>query len=577
MSLIDLILRRDTPTDTTPSIQSDADVLLKALLTGQPISKESALSIPAVSEAVDRIGNIVASLPVRLYQESTGADGQRRVKEIHADPRTLLLNVEPGDMLDAFQTKKALTRDYLLDQGGFLFINQKPSGFIDSLNYVDPGFVGYYKNADPIFKVAQYLVNGRRYETHQFVVLLRNTSDGIAGKPLIHELSKVLASAVETVAFELGLAVKGGSKKGFLTAKSKLDDKAMGALRDAWRKLYGNSEENIVILNDGMEFKEAGATSQELQLAERKKSLAEELKGVFHVSDDFDKTVKDAVMPVLNAFESAFTRNLLTEAEKAGGLYFAFDTKEITKGDIKQRYEAYKIAAAAGFMTKNEIRYREDLDPIEGLDVVSLGLGDVLYDVKNKEYYTPNTGQTKTPGQPTNPAAELVAEDDAAAANQPFNRFKRQGAPVMAGLAVMAADTGRVLMLQRAKVEGDDAGGCWEFPGGHIEDAEDPLAAALREWSEEVGQQVPAGSMAASWTSTDGIYAGFVWLIDTEATIALDDRETVTNPDDPDGDILEAIAWYDPAHLVDNPAVRPELATDIETVTEAIKAAGSVK
>jgi hypothetical protein len=43
-------------------------------------------------------------------------------------------------------------------------------------------------------------------------------------------------------------------------------------------------------------------------------------------------------------------------------------------------------------MTKNEIRYAEDYDSIEGLDVVSMNLANVLYDVKNKTYYTPNTG-----------------------------------------------------------------------------------------------------------------------------------------------------------------------------------------
>ena len=43
-------------------------------------------------------------------------------------------------------------------------------------------------------------------------------------------------------------------------------------------------------------------------------------------------------------------------------------------------------------MTKNEIRYAEDYDSIDGLDVVSMNLANVLYDVKTGKYYTPNTG-----------------------------------------------------------------------------------------------------------------------------------------------------------------------------------------
>lgn len=54
------------------------------------------------------------------------------------------------------------------------------------------------------------------------------------------------------------------------------------------------------------------------------KTLAGDLRDVFHVSADFDPTVKEAVMPVLNAFESALSRNLLTEDEKDAGYYYKF-------------------------------------------------------------------------------------------------------------------------------------------------------------------------------------------------------------------------------------------------------------
>ena len=42
-------------------------------------------------------------------------------------------------------------------------------------------------------------------------------------------------------------------------------------------------------------------------------------------------------------------------------------------------------------MTPNEIRRAENLNYIEGLDVVNVGLGAVLYDVNKHVYYTPNT------------------------------------------------------------------------------------------------------------------------------------------------------------------------------------------
>lgn len=562
MGIFDKLLRRETP-QTTSNIIEPSDALLRALLSGEEVNRESAMSVPAVAAAVDRIANVVGMLPVRLYQESSAGEDRRKVTEIHGDSRTKLLNVDTADLLDTFQFKKAMATDYLIDRGAFAVIKKQRVDWV-GLHHVDPGFVTYYKNTDPVFKTASYQIGNNRYQPHEMIIMLRQTRDGVSGVSIIEEVRRALSTAVESMAFELGLVRKGGSKKGFLESDKILEQKQMDALRAAWKKLYSNDEENIVILNNGVKFKEAAATSVELQLNERKKQLAEEINGIFHVSDDYDKMVKEAVMPVLNAFEAALSRNLLTEEEKANGYYFRFDTKEITKGDIKTRYDAYKTATEAGYLTKNEIRYMEDLDPIDGLDVVGLGLGDVLYNTKTGEYYTPNTGETKKldGSTPVTPGAE------------PFARSKRvaEQGPIAAGLCVVAEDTGRVLMLQRANDEEDPAAGTWEFPGGHIDAGENSLAAAFREWAEEVGRRVPAGKVLGEWKSEDGKYVGFVWSIHKEAIIKLDSRTDITNPDDPDGDIIEAIAWFDMAHVEGNPAIRPELASSIEQVKAAVGA-----
>jgi hypothetical protein len=101
---------------------------------------------------------------------------------------------------------------------------------------------------------------------------------------------------------------------------------------------------------------------------------------------------------------------------------------------------------------------------------------------------------------------------------------KAAGEVAVAGLAVLAQDTGRVLMIQRALDPGDPAGGKVEFAGGHVENGESPRQAAMREWQEECGLMFPAGEWADSWTSADGIYQGFVYVVEHEADITLNDR-----------------------------------------------------
>src|SRR6478735_1754747 len=93
-----------------------------------------------------------------------------------------------------------------------------------------------------------------------------------------------------------------------------------------------------------------------------------------------------------------------------------------------------------------------------------------------------------------------------------------------AGIAVVAADTGRVLMAQRAPDPNDHpaVAETWEFPGGSLEEGEEPLAAALREFKEETGlrHSVPVGEVVDGWRAgpsgepnETGHYQGFVYAI----------------------------------------------------------------
>ena len=193
--------------------------------------------------------------------------------------------------------------------------------------------------------------------------------------------------------YQLGLVKSGGNKKGFLKSVRKLGQDEINILKKAWQNLYANNESNVVVLNNGLEFQEASNSSVEMQLNESKKTLQDEINNIFHIKDDFYTTFKLAIYPIIKAFETALNRDLLLEREKRN-YFFEFDVKEIVKANIKERYEAYKLAKESSFMTINEIRKAENMEYIEGLDVVNVGLGAVLYDTKTHQYYTPNTNST---------------------------------------------------------------------------------------------------------------------------------------------------------------------------------------
>ena len=366
--------------------ESTAGLLLEAILRGVSVDRDTALSIPVISGYVDLICNTFAMIPFKLYKE-TVKDGKRTTEEI-ADNRVRLVNEDTTDTLDGFQFKKAICEDYLLGKGGYAYIG-KVGNKVTGLFYVKDEQISFLKSTDTIYKNFDILVDAKTYKNYEFIKLLRNTKDGASGTGLTTEISKALETAYQRLKYELELTLTGGSRKGFIKSQKHLSNEAIEQLKSAWENYYsGNS--NTVILNDGLEFQEASNSSQQNEMDAKNKTFADDMKIIFHIGNNYDDFIKNAIMPIASAFATALNRDLLLEKEKKT-YYFAPDTKELFKGSIKERYEAYQIAIKNGFKTRNEIRYMEDDDAIDGLDMISLGLGDVLLNAETGEIYTPNT------------------------------------------------------------------------------------------------------------------------------------------------------------------------------------------
>lgn len=363
------------------------DVLLSALLNNETITRDKALTLPAVSGAVDFISGSIASMPVKLYKYKAG-----KVEEVQQDSRTKLLNGDTGNTLDGFQTKKAMIEDYLLGKGGYCYIQRDSRNYITALRYIPDDDVTVFTNSDPMNRFVQFYVGTHKIYPWNMIKLLRNTKDGASGKGLTEEISKALETAYSTLVYQLGLVKTGGNKKGFLQAERRLGQEEVDKLKDAWRRLYANNTESVMVLNNGIKFQESSNSSVEMQLNESKKTLQDEINGVFHIHSDFNLTFKEAIYPIIKAFETAINSTMLLEREKKN-YFFEFDTKEIVKASIKERFDAYKVAKDTGLMTINELRRMENLNYVDGMDVINVGLGAVLYDINTGTYYTPNTGQ----------------------------------------------------------------------------------------------------------------------------------------------------------------------------------------
>ena len=390
-----------------PSGQEDVtadDLLVGSMFRTVTITKKEAMAIPAFSACVDTISGTVESLPIKLYRKAGGS-----IEEVDDDPRTRMLNGDTGDTLTGPEMIKAAVEDYFCSRnGGNIFINRpyEFSNEIESLHYVRAEDVQPLENKfDPIFKEVQYSVAGRIYEPWQFIRILRATRNGRFGRSIIDANQEALSVAYMTMLYERSLVQRGGNKRGFLSAHKQLGKKALEALKNAWRRFYGSTDESVVIMNGGLTFQEASTTSTEMQLNENKQTNANDIYSMFKMPPEIirnggtDNASKNAnkkymlhcIMPILSEFTAALDRSLLLEAEK-DEYFFGFDMSELTKADMKERWEAWKIAKEGGFVMPDEVRKAENMPPL-GLDFISMGLQDVLFDASENKIIIPNMGK----------------------------------------------------------------------------------------------------------------------------------------------------------------------------------------
>lgn len=374
-------IRAETP-------EQASDPLMDALLGRRIVGKEEALAIPAITSCIDLIAGVVQSLPIKLYEDKNG-----KVVEVENDERVNLLNVSTGDTLNPSQMWHALIEDYFLEAvGGNVFIEE-------GLHYIEPGYVAPLKNEDPIYKRYMVNINGRNVFPYQMLRLLRKSKDGVFSTPITADISTFLSATFQEIKSEESSALRGGNKKGFLQAEGKLAEPEMNALKAAFRRLYTNDEEKVLVLNKGMTFKEASDTAREQQLQENKAANMSEIYKLFHIAEtvikgnaqpvDVENTIKFGILPVIETIEASLDDALLKEKEK-GKRYFRFDTKKLTRGNIKERYQAYEIGLKNHFLQVDEVRKEEDREPL-GIEFIELGLNSVLYDPAKKTVYTPNT------------------------------------------------------------------------------------------------------------------------------------------------------------------------------------------
>ncbi|NTW99601.1 MAG: phage portal protein, partial [Geobacteraceae bacterium] len=148
-------------------------------------------------------------------------------------------------------------------------------------------------------------------------------------------------------------------------------------------KTSGDSAHGTVVLEEGMKWEKVTMTSDDAQFLETRKFQVPEIARFFrmplhkiqemggatfsNIEQQALEFLTDCIMPWLCRWEQTLNTTLLSEKEQEE-YYFEFLVDGLLRGDIQSRYAAYSQGILSGFMTRNEVRARENLNWLDGLD-----------------------------------------------------------------------------------------------------------------------------------------------------------------------------------------------------------------
>ena len=376
-----------------------ADVLngLSPLVNGKTISRKQAMSIPVVTKSTNWIASAIASLPIKMYRRT-----DKGYIEIYDDYRLPLLNNYSGNCMTANDLKRQVIIDLLLEGNGYAYIS-KLGNKIEKLSYIPTSKLTYTESVDNIDKIVNVWVDGKQVQDYNVFRLVNNTKNGISGVGFISDCQDLLSTILSSLQYENN-SISSGVRRGFLKSKSKLDKDKMDELKQAWKRLTSPSQSDVLVLNAGIEFEDASNTATESQLSQNKTINMHQILAYFGLptnffeganSDAYLTAVRIAVIPIVKQLVNALNNYLLLESEKQD-LKFDIDTSEILRINANERYNAYQTGLSSGILTIDEVRRMENL-PVLDMQYLKLGLGDVLYNIKDGKIFVPNTGAIVDP------------------------------------------------------------------------------------------------------------------------------------------------------------------------------------
>jgi HK97 family phage portal protein len=342
-------------------------------------TEDGALRVAAVYSCVRVIAETVASLPLLTYRRRR--DGGKERAE--GDPIFDLLRMNPNTEQTSLEWREQMLTHLLLRGNAFSKIVRDGRQVVE-LVPLSPDSVQVKTNDGGA--IVGYAVKGGAVIAPSDMLHIRGLStDGVVGRSVLRDAHDTFSSAKSAQEYGRRVFDNDATPGMVLRHPETLDAEAATRLRESWQAMFGGPRNagRVAVLEEGMSVEKVQLSAEDMQFIDTRKLQRQEIAAIFrvpvHLVGDLSQSsysnieqqsiefVTHCIRPWCVRIEQALWKKLLTPAERRT-MFFEFLLDGLVRGDLASRYQAYQVGRQAGFLSVNDIRAFENMNPIDGGD-----------------------------------------------------------------------------------------------------------------------------------------------------------------------------------------------------------------
>lgn len=384
MAIVDRLLSRPQNTEITTSQGLDAFLRKgREVWSGMNVTPQNAVEVAAVMAAVRVIAEDIGKLPAIVYRRLQNDERERAT----GTPEWNLIHNKPNRWMSSQAFRETMTAWALLRGNGYALKN-RVRGEVRELLPLSPDRVRPEQLDDfELIYHVRGMDNVERPMTRDQVFHVMGLSlDGIVGTGIVSLARQTIGVSQAAQRHAGRFFANGLQTSGVFTHPGQLSKEAHERLKaDLTENFTAENVYSFMLLEEGMSWSQTGLTNEDSQFLESRKFEITEIARWFRVSPhkiaDLERAtfsnieqmaiehVTDTLMPWSVRWEFAWNDQILPDE-----LYVELLFDALLRGTTLDRYRAFQIAVGRPWMTGNEARQKDNLEPIDGLDDVALPL-----------------------------------------------------------------------------------------------------------------------------------------------------------------------------------------------------------